>query len=148
MSKTINRRGFLKSTAGAASAGALATTAGSTLITAPAQAEKKKKKPYQDGISPWPLALNTSTIRPAAFEDKIVITAEVGFDAIEPWIDDLANYEKEGGDLKDLGKHIADLGLTIPNVIGLWNCMPPTEEEFEAIAYWAADETDDWRIEE
>ncbi len=132
MSNKINRRGFL---AGVGATGAGAIAAGGTLAAPPAQAakkEKKGKKQFQEGISPWALSLNTSTIRPASLEDKIAIAAEVGFDAIEPWIDDIENYEKAGGDLKVLGKQITDLGLYVPNVIGLWDCMPPAEEAFEA----------------
>ena len=121
MSTSMNRRGFLSSTAGAATGLALsAPSAGA----APA-------KVYQEGISPWPLALNTSTIRPASIEDKIRVTAEAGWDAIEPWVNDLEEYEKGGGDLKALGAQIRDRGLFVPNVIGLWGCMPDTMEAFE-----------------
>ena len=126
MADRLSRRGFIQSTtaAGAALGAGLATGA-----STPAQAAGKYK--YQDGLSPWPLSMNTSTIRPASLADKIKVTAEAGWDAIEPWIDDLNKYEEEGGNLKDLGKQIKDLGLFVPNVIGLWGCMPATMEEWE-----------------
>ncbi len=91
------------------------------------------EKRYQGGISPWPLVLNTSTIRPApTLTEKIKIVHETGWDGIEPWVNELEEYEKQGGNLKDLGKQIKDLGLIVPNVIGLWDSMPDGEENFKA----------------
>jgi sugar phosphate isomerase/epimerase len=95
-----------------------------------ASAEKPKKK-YQEKSSPWPVVLNASTIRPCPSRDKIRIAAEVGYDGIELWMQDLEELEKNGCDLKDIAKEIKDLGLFVPNVIGLWDGMPPTQEEWE-----------------
>ena len=117
MSNKINRRRFL---AGAGAAAAATTAA------APQQHQR-----YQEHISPWPLALNTSTIRPASLDEKIAVTAEAGYDAIEPWINELEEYEQAGGNLEDLGKRIRDKGLFVVNIIGLWNCMPATPGAFE-----------------
>lgn len=122
----LNRRDFFVTTATAG--GALL---GAGLLSSPAKAAPVKAKRYQEGVSPWPLVLNTSTIRPASLEEKIRVTAEAGWDGIEPWIDELGNYEKEGGDLKELGAQIRELGLYIPNVIGLWDAMPATPETFQ-----------------
>ncbi len=97
-----------------------------------ATAQAQPRKPYQNNTSPWPIALNTSTIRPATLQQKIDAAANAGYDAIEPWIDDIENHEKSGGNLKDLGKAIRDKGLSVPNVIGLWNCMPEGEDAFKA----------------
>ena len=122
----MDRRGFLQLGAG-----------GAATLAAAAPAPAKK---YQDGISPWPLCLNSSTVREmpseggtrkTPLEDKIRIAEEVGYDAIEPWINELEAHEKKGGGLEDLGKQIRDRGLFIPNVIGLWSCMPPNEKLFE-----------------
>src|SRR5690554_731957 len=89
------------------------------------------KKRYQKGQSPWPICLDTATIRPASLREKVQIAAKAGYDAIEPWDGELAEFEKNGGNLKDLGKEIKDLGLFVPSVIGLWNSLPPTPEKFE-----------------
>jgi sugar phosphate isomerase/epimerase len=83
-------------------------------------------------VSPWPICLDTATIRPASLSDKVKIAAKAGFDAIEPWDGELAEFEKNGGNLKDLGKQIKDLGLFVPSVIGLWNALPRTKELFDA----------------
>ena len=116
---SMDRRGFLTAVAGS----------GLALSAHSARAEEERR--YQEGISPWPLSLNTSTIRPASLADKIRVTSESGWDGIEVWINELEDYEKDGGSLKDLGAEIKDRGLYVPNVIGLWECMPPTQDTFE-----------------
>lgn len=122
MATPIGRRGFL----GAAAAGA-------GLAALPVEtAEAAKTKRYQKKVSPFPIIMNTSTIRPASLVDKIRVTHEAGYDGIELWIDDIAQYEKDGGNVEDLGKDIRDRGMFVHDVIGLWNCMPPTQEEFDA----------------
>lgn len=120
---TINRRHFLGST--------LAATAAAAVPNAAVAAENSPKR-YQGGVSPWPVVINSSTIRPAPLQEKIDATAAAGWDGIELWIDDLDKYEKAGGKLPDLAKQIRDRGLFVPNIIGLWECMPPTQEAFDA----------------
>lgn len=91
-----------------------------------------KQKRFQNGRSPWPICLDTATIRPAGgLEVKVDIAAKAGYDAIEPWDSELADYEKEGGDLKVLAKKIQAKGLFVPSMIGLWGCLPETEEAFQ-----------------
>lgn len=115
----------------------LGATAGMLAGTAPVHALSlagntlQKEKRYQKGASPWPVCLDTATIRPASLQEKIQIAAKAGYDAIEPWDGELETFEKNGGNLKDLGKQIKDLGLFVPSVIGLWNALPPTKELFE-----------------
>lgn len=92
---------------------------------------EEKEKRYQNGKSPWPICLDTATIRPASLEEKIRITARAGYDAIEPWDGELEAFEKGGGNLKELGKRIKDAGLFVPSMIGLWNCLPENKEAFE-----------------
>ncbi|MEI7781761.1 MAG: sugar phosphate isomerase/epimerase [Planctomycetota bacterium] len=86
---------------------------------------------WQQGRSPWPLCLDTATIRPQSIEDKIRLAAKHGFDGLEPWEHELSDYEKQGGSLDDLGKRIRDAGLFVPSVIGLWKALPATDAEFE-----------------
>ena len=93
---------------------------------------EQKGKRYQNGASPWPICLDTATIRPASLKDKVRIAAEAGFDGIEPWDSELEEFEKNGGNLKALGAEIKKLGLKVPSVIGLWSAIPGTMPEFEA----------------
>ena len=123
----MKRRNFigLSSTIGLM-AGILPTAA----IAETKQVEQMGKR-YQNGASPWPICLDTATIRPASLKDKVRIAAEAGFDGIEPWDSELEEFEKNGGNLKALGAEIKKLGLKVPSVIGLWNAIPGTMPEFE-----------------
>lgn len=68
---------------------------------------------------PFGYCLNTSTIRgnQLGIVREVEAIARAGFHALEPWIAELDAYTKDGGSLKDLGKRIADAGLTVENVI-------------------------------
>ena len=108
-----------------------------TLVSGNISAYGKTKKEndesrYQDGRSPWPICLDTATIRTAgSLEEKVDIAIEAGFDAIEPWDGELKEFEENGGDLKVLGKKIRDHGMFVPSMIGLWGCMPENEAAFQ-----------------
>jgi len=127
MCNASNRRAFLTSI-GAVAVASTATTLGAAEATPGTQPAKQ----FQNGASPWPLCLDTATIRPASLDEKIRIAAQTGFDAIEPWEGELHEHEQKGGSLKDLGKQIRDAGLYVPSVIGLWNAIPATRKEFDA----------------
>ena len=64
--------------------------------------------------------LNTGTIRgqKLSLVKELEITAEAGYDAIEPWIHKIHEYKDAGGSLKDLKKRIVDLGITVESAIG------------------------------
>lgn len=109
----------------------LATGITATASLAKPSSKQGKEKRYQKGQSPWPICLDTATIRPASLRDKVKIAAKAGYDAIEPWDGELAEFVAGGGNLKDLGKEIRDLGMFVPSVIGLWNALPPTKEKWE-----------------
>jgi 2-keto-myo-inositol isomerase len=91
-----------------------------------------RKHPYQNGISLWPICLNASTIRPAPLMDKIEVAAKAGYDMLELWINEIEKYEQAGGNPKELGELIKSKGLRVPNVIGLWDCMPMADDAFAA----------------
>jgi sugar phosphate isomerase/epimerase len=114
----MQRRTFLKS----------ALAAGAIAATQTAQADLPKK--FQQGKSPWPLCLNTSTIRPASILEKIDAAGAAGYDAMELWTQDLEGHVKSGGDIRDLRKRIEDHGMFVINVIGLWDGMPPEESAY------------------
>ena len=75
--------------------------------------------------------LNTSTIRgqKVGLAREIEIAAEAGFDAIEPWTGTINDFVKNGGVLKDLGKKIRDLGLTVESAIGFARWIVDDEAE-------------------
>jgi 2-keto-myo-inositol isomerase len=85
-------------------------------VVAPASAEAKDR--VKD--DPFGYCLNTSTIdgQKLSIVEKVEIAAKAGYQAIEPWIRELDQHVKSGGNLKDLGKRIRDSGLTVPSAIG------------------------------
>lgn len=114
------RRDLLLQSAGAlglAAAGGLAVSAASAANAQTAPAPAAASRPADE---PFGYCFNTSTI----MEQKIGVVAEVelaakvGYHAVEPWMRDLDTYVKNGGSLKDLGKRIRDLGITIESAIG------------------------------
>ncbi|MCE9603356.1 MAG: sugar phosphate isomerase/epimerase [Planctomycetia bacterium] len=103
------------------SAGALGLAAwGGVAVTEPSARAATAVESKRPADEPFGYCLNTSTIR----EKKIGIVAEleiaakVGYHAVEPWMKQLEEYVSGGGSLKDLGKRIVDLGLTIESAIG------------------------------
>ncbi len=69
---------------------------------------------------PFVYCLNTATIRGYKLDivAEMELTAKAGYQAVEPWVEKIHQHEKGGGSLKDLGKRIADLGLTVESAIG------------------------------
>ncbi len=122
----MNRRKFI---AGATAASfATVSFANSTI-----KEHSKKEKRYQNGQSPWPICLDTATIRTAkSLKEKVDIAIAAGYDAIEPWDNELHEFESSGGNLKELGERIRQGGLFVPSMIGLWGCLPENEEAFQA----------------
>ena len=66
--------------------------------------------------------LNTSTISgyKLTLPQQIEIAADAGYDAIEPWMADIAAYERSGGNLEAIGQEIRDRGLTVQGAIGFF----------------------------
>jgi sugar phosphate isomerase/epimerase len=123
----MQRRTFLASTATLAAA----TQVSFAKENLEAQSVNKR---YQNGKSPWPICLDTATIKPAeGLLKKVEIAAAAGYDAIEPWDWEIEEYEKKNGQgsLKELAKIIKSKGLFVPSMIGLWGCLQPTKELFE-----------------
>jgi sugar phosphate isomerase/epimerase len=117
----LSRRDWLK--AGGAAAGLLAMSGGRA---AAEETPKAGEKPVKER---WLLGINSSTIRPANIETKISAAAKAGYDTIELWNGELAEWEKSGKPIEDLGKRIKDSGLVLANVIGLWDSMPPNDAD-------------------
>lgn len=101
----VSRRGLLGST--------LAGTASLAAAPAISAAQAPPRKPFR-------YCLNTSTIRgqKVPLDKEVELAAQAGYDAIEPWINEIDQYVQSGGSLKDLAKKIADLGLTVEDAIG------------------------------
>ena len=66
--------------------------------------------------------LNTATIRGQKLPilKSAELVAKAGYDAIEPWIDELDRHVNDGGTLEALGRDIKGLGLRVPSAIGFF----------------------------
>ena len=107
----FNRREMLRWAGAGLAAGAAATTG---LPTAAAESAGQPK------ADPFRYSLNTATIRgqKLPLPEEARIAAQAGYQAIEPWLQEIADYAAQGGSLADLKKQIADLGLTVESTVG------------------------------
>ncbi|HEY7159038.1 MAG TPA: sugar phosphate isomerase/epimerase [Gemmataceae bacterium] len=82
------------------------------LATAKAMAEEKADNPFR-------YCLNTATLmgHKLSIVEVVEIAGRAGYQAIEPWVREIDKYVKDGGNLKDLGKRIADRGLAVESSI-------------------------------
>jgi sugar phosphate isomerase/epimerase len=64
--------------------------------------------------------LNMATIRgqKLGIVKEVEVAAKAGYQAIEPWVDAIEEYKKQGGSLPELRRRIADLGLSVESAIG------------------------------
>ena len=108
----LSRRKVLGSAVAAFGAAVASSTAGEVQTTKPAVRTRSANEPFG-------YCLNTSTIRGNNLDMVGVINAaaKAGFQALEPWITEIDRYTSAGGTLKDLGRRIADAGLTVEGTI-------------------------------
>ena len=119
-----SRREVLGTVAGSLGAVAASTAIAEAMVAQP----KARARPANE---PFGYCLNTSTIRGNQLDIVQVVAAasKAGFHAIEPWITELDAYTKGGGSLKDLGKRIADAGLTVENAIAFNSFLTDDETQ-------------------
>ena len=110
--KKVSRRGVLKRAAVAGTAAVSASVAASTNSLAQAKVDTMQ--------NPFTFSLNTSTIRgqKLGLAKEIDLVAKAGYTAIEPWVGEINDYVKAGGNLKDLKKRLSDSGLAVVDAIG------------------------------
>ena len=68
---------------------------------------------------PFVYCLNTSTIRPTPLLEKIKVAGNAGYEAIEPWNDEVDAYLAQGGSLFELRSALSDAGLKVVSMIAL-----------------------------
>ena len=109
-SQKISRRNALERTGLLVGGAVLGSNAGSARAAAKADAPDR----------PFRYCLNMATIRgqKLGVVKEIEVAAQAGYDAVEPWIDSIGDYVKNGGALPDLKKRIGDSGLTVESAIG------------------------------
>jgi len=107
MNDILSRRQWLGGLSATAVTGLAATRA----------ATGQEAKPAAD---PFTYCLNTATIRGQGLSIvlEVDLAAKAGYQAIEPWINELERHVETGGSLRDLGRRITDAGLRVPSAIG------------------------------
>ncbi|GIW94779.1 MAG: xylose isomerase [Pirellulaceae bacterium] len=75
--------------------------------------------------------LNGSTIRPTPLLEKIRVSAQAGYDAVELWFDDIEDYVRNGGSLRDIRHALDDAGIELATLIYLRDWFDATGEQFE-----------------
>jgi 2-keto-myo-inositol isomerase len=70
-------------------------------------------------MSEFLYCLNTSTIRPTPLLEKIRVAREAGFQAIEPWNDEVDEYLAKGGSMAELRVALRSSDLRVVSVIAL-----------------------------
>jgi 2-keto-myo-inositol isomerase len=108
-------------------AGGLLSTGGAFHSSGPVAGAAEPSTALGAGSQPRPdpflLGLNTSTIRgqKLSIVEEIAIAAQAGYQAMEPWIDELDRYTAAGGELGDLGKRFRDAGISVESAIGFFD---------------------------
>lgn len=94
-----------------------AAALGAAALGATTQADAADARPADE---PFGYCFNTSTIREQklGIVKVVEIAAQAGYHGIEPWINEIDEYVKDGGSLKDLAKRVADSGLSVESAIG------------------------------
>lgn len=112
-------------------AGGAAIAQQSTHASSPIDPRNLPQHSGRSADEPFGYCLNTSTIRGQKLPlvKELEIASAAGFQAVEPWINEVDQFVNEGGKLGDLKKRIADLRLSVESVI--------------AFTEWIVD--DDWR---
>jgi len=78
-------------------------------------------------MSEFLLCLNTSTIQPTPLLKKIEVASKAGFQAIEPWNDEIDDYLRDGGSMRELRSAIGDSGLKVVSAIALFDWIDPSQ---------------------
>jgi len=80
-------------------------------------------------MSEFVYCLNTSTIRPTPLLEKIAIAGKAGYQAIEPWNDEITAYLEQGGSIATLRHAVADAGLKVVSMIALHSWVTSEGDE-------------------
>jgi sugar phosphate isomerase/epimerase len=124
--KNLRRRDLLVGGAMlyAGEAANLASDALSAASTDPGPPRRSSSPASQGSASEnlFRFGLNTSTIRgqKLSIVEEIAIAEKAGYQAMEPWIDELERYAATGGSLEDLGKRFRDARISVESAIGFF----------------------------
>jgi 2-keto-myo-inositol isomerase len=84
-------------------------------------------------MSEFTYCLNTSTIRPTPLLAKIKVAGRAGYQAIEPWNDEIDEYLNQGGTIGELKSAISDAGLKVVSVIALHSWVTTDGDDYAKV---------------
>lgn len=84
-------------------------------------------------MSEFIYCLNTSTIRPTPLLEKVKVAGMAGYEAIEPWNDEIDEYLHQGGTIAELKRAISDAGLKVVSVIALHSWVTTEGDEYARV---------------
>ncbi|MBN1816759.1 MAG: sugar phosphate isomerase/epimerase [Sedimentisphaerales bacterium] len=118
MGERITRRNVL--------AGAGALLGASFVNVSPLRAAAAARK-----ADPFRYCLNAALVMGYKLDilKQIELASQAGYDAIEPWVQDVRAFKDGGGSLADLKKRIADAGLTVESAIGFTAWIADNDDE-------------------
>ena len=122
--KKISRRGLL-------AAGGCSMALGTQLIPEQSVAQQTNLNIKPLEAPSFRYCLNTSTIRgqKLGLVQEIEIAAKAGYQAIEPWIQEIEQFVDDGGNLKDVKKRLDDHGLAVESAIGFANWIVDDDQQ-------------------
>jgi sugar phosphate isomerase/epimerase/HEAT repeat protein len=108
----------------------LLTAACGLALSAEKQLAADEKKPDKSADA-FRYGLNTATLmgQKLSIVQEVAIASRAGYQAIEPWLRELESYVKDGGNVKDLGKRIADRGLTVDSAIDFFEWIVDDDDK-------------------
>ena len=120
--RSLLRRSVVAGAAACGATGALARAADRDREGFVAQAAVESSR--SDSVE-FPISLNTSTLRghKLPIRKTIEIAAKAGYRGIEPWPNEIDDFLRSGGKLRDLDKELRDNGLRVTGAIAFFEWM-------------------------
>jgi sugar phosphate isomerase/epimerase len=133
MNANLSRRDLLKNSS--AFTGGIAALSANTprqghAIAAPGELQAGRQAEGVPQEDRFRFGLNTSTIRgqKLSIVDEIAIASKAGYQAMEPWLDELERYAAGGGSLEDLAKRFRDAAISVESAIGFFEWIVDDSE--------------------
>jgi sugar phosphate isomerase/epimerase len=106
-------------------------TAGAALFFSPLFSTGKATAAGVQTQPSFRYSLNFGTLRGfrLPLEEEIKIAAKAGYDAVEPWVRELDDYQKNGGKFSDIRKMLDDSGLAVAGGIAFFQWL--TEDKVQ-----------------
>ena len=129
MVRELSRRELISHAGVCWGAAALATLAENSL--SPSLAAEPDQR---SGAEPFGYSLNTGTLRgqKLPLNALVDVASKAGYQAIEPWVEEIRRYAESGGSLADLKKQAQDRGIRVVDAIGFADWISDDDDKRQA----------------